>query len=475
MNQPIPPASTPKTPLAELLALAGPTVAQMASYTLMQFIDTWMLASWGEVLPTAAGQAGMVAWSVLCMGIGVLSVVNTLVSQNFGSGDLARCGRYLWLGVWFCVGYWLLILPLAWAGPALFSAFGHEPSLVRLESAYLQIVVGAAVMKMVATAFSQFLLATDRPGAVFAASITGVGANIIAAALLIQPTAWLRDVGQALGIGPAGVVGAAWAQNIGVGVEMLALAGFAVRPKVARMFNVGDWRLRPDYFRRLLGLGTPAGLQFFGDMTSWTLFSVWVMAPFGTSVMAANQFMFRFMAVSFMPPLGVGMAVTALVGRYIGAGQPQTGEQRAHLAFRLTALYMLSCGLVFFLGRNLLIGIFTDDPAVQAAGATLLVFGAIYQCFDAMYIIYNGALRGAGDTLVPGVVTAGLCWGLTVGGGYAATRLFPELGAAGPWSAATLYGIILGIFMYARFQWGKWRTLKVTGGEAEAAQVVVGA
>ena len=52
----------------------------------------------------------------------------------------------------------------------------------------------------------------------------------------------------------------------------------------------------------------------------------------------------------------------------------------------------------------------------------LLIFAAVYQFFDAMYIVYNGALRGAGDTLVPAVMTGVLCWGITVFGGYAVAR-----------------------------------------------------
>src|SRR3954467_15393680 len=46
---------SPRRPIWELLALALPTVSQMASYTVMQFIDTWILTRLGGVTaPTAA-------------------------------------------------------------------------------------------------------------------------------------------------------------------------------------------------------------------------------------------------------------------------------------------------------------------------------------------------------------------------------------------------------------------------------------
>ena len=46
-----------RRPLVVLLFLAAPTVAQMASYTLMQFTDRWMLARVGDLEAAAAGTA----------------------------------------------------------------------------------------------------------------------------------------------------------------------------------------------------------------------------------------------------------------------------------------------------------------------------------------------------------------------------------------------------------------------------------
>src|SRR5262249_2845942 len=100
-------------PLRELLGLAIPTVMQMASYTTMQFIDTWMLAkAVGTAAPAAVSQAGGMSFSFLSFGIGTVMVVNTLVSQNYGQRNYAHCGRYLWQGIWFGIAYAVLMLPL---------------------------------------------------------------------------------------------------------------------------------------------------------------------------------------------------------------------------------------------------------------------------------------------------------------------------------------------------------------------------
>src|SRR5205085_7692639 len=119
-----------------------------------------------------------------------------------------------------------------------------------------------------------------------------------------------------LGFPRLGIVGAGWAQNIGVTVETIVLFAFALAPRIVRQFNSLDWRPRFDAMKTLLRVGAPAGVQFVADVLAWAIFSSVVMGQFGETAMTANTFMFRFMVVSFMPAFGIGSAITALVGRY---------------------------------------------------------------------------------------------------------------------------------------------------------------
>src|SRR4051794_23886843 len=131
------PVSTSR-PLAELLYLALPTVAQMASYTVMQFIDRWMLAKVGTLEATAAGTAGITFFCFLGFGFGLLFVVNTLVSQNFGRGNLRATGPAMWQGVWFGVLFGLATMGLIPIAGWVFRAMHHEPAVASLEASYIQ-------------------------------------------------------------------------------------------------------------------------------------------------------------------------------------------------------------------------------------------------------------------------------------------------------------------------------------------------
>lgn len=441
-----------RRPLAELLVLALPTVAQMASYTVMNFTDTWMLSRLGLVEPTASANASLFGFAITSIGFGTLWVVNTLVSQSFGRGDARRCGEYLWAGIWFGVVFGLLMLPILPLANGLFLGFGHETRLAELESTYLWITLSFTAIRLPGAAIGQFLLAVDKPGRVLVAAAIATVVNIVANYGLI----WGH-----FGLPEMGLAGAAWGTNFAAVVELAILIFFVSQAKVRRTYFVNQWRPKLERMITLIKVGLPAGLQFVGDVLAWAVFGMLVMAVFGTKAMAANTFMMRYMSMSFMPAFGISAAVTALVGRYIGRGMFDVAAQRARLGFLVTGAYMLGLGAMFLIFRRPLIELFTDDPEVVRWGAMLLIFAAVYQFFDALYIVYNGALRGAGDTLIPAAVTAGLCWLMVVGVAYAVARWLPELGLAGPWLVASVYGAMLGLFMWLRFRTGGWRAIRI--------------
>jgi multidrug resistance protein, MATE family len=137
---------------------------------------------------------------------------------------------------------------------------------------------------------------------------------------------------------------------------------------------------------------------------------------------------------------------------------------------------MLTCGVFYLVFRNDLMQLFNEDPAVVELGGGLLIVCAIFQLFDAMFIIYIGALRGVKDTFWPSIVQISLCWGLVVGGGYGIAKLKPEWGIYGPWSLGIIYGIILGFYLMLRFRSGRWRTMQPESpGEAQTFDVAIAA
>jgi len=197
-----------------------------------------------------------------------------------------------------------------------------------------------------------------------------------------------------------------------------------------------------------------------------------LVGKFGENHMTAGWVTLGYMHLSFMPAVGFSVAVSSLVGRYIGAGQPDIAAARARTGLCLAMVYMTICAAAFWVFREPMIKFFLPGviDEVQAReiiniGGKLMICAALFQTVDAFGIIYAGALRGAGDTVWPGLITIIYSWGLIVGGGWLMTEFFPQLESLGPWVGAAVYIILLGLTMWWRFESGKWRNIDLLGKE----------
>ena len=436
------------SPMREILTLAIPTVLQMSSYTLEQFCDTLMLAKVSDDYATAAGQGGMLAFAVISFGFGVMMLINALVSQCFGGNRPADCGRFLWQGVWFGVGYSVLVLPLIFIAGPVFRWMGHDAKLIPLEVDYFNVSLYLIVAKMLALALGQFMLAINRPNVVLAAAATGVLSNVFVNWLLIYGN-W--------GFPTLGVAGAAWGTNAAILTELLIVAAYVFGPTIRKTYNTLEWKFDRIKTGELLRTGLPAGLQTAGDVVSWTLFLGFVMAYYGTATLAANNYVMQYVKLSFMPAWGFATAVTAIVGRYVGAHQPDVAIARANLGLKITLVYMVSLGVTFLLFQMPLLRVFTSDPETLRVGQIVLWCCCGFMVFDAMFVIYLGALRGVTDTFWPMVVQMALVWTLVVAGGTAAAAYLTHLGPAVPWMISLAYCVILSIYLRHRFLSGKWK------------------
>ena len=121
-------------PIREVWAQAWPSVLTMVSYTLMQFVDSLMVAQVGPIEMAAQGNGGIWSFVPLAFLFGVLSMVNTFTAQNVGAGRREEIARFAWTGFWFSLVVWVVIM-LPWAAclPLVFQYSGHSQKLLTLD------------------------------------------------------------------------------------------------------------------------------------------------------------------------------------------------------------------------------------------------------------------------------------------------------------------------------------------------------
>lgn len=480
-----------RSAIAELLAIAIPSIAVMTSYSVMQTIDKLVVKELGPDALSAVGNGGIAAFVPGAAMMGLLGLINTFVSQNVGANKPERAAGYAWAGIWISIAVWVLVmLPFALGFPWLFKSmhwvFGLEPyspAVMEMQTEYGVILILGLIFVFISRSLSNFFYGIHQAKIVLLSSLAGNIVNVVLCYGLV--------LGK-LGLPELGVKGAAISTVVGGVIEAAVPTVAFLTGKTAREFSTrAVWRPRwinvADLFRK----GWSAALMSSNEILCWFIFLTGFVASFdagravGESVNnAAGWITLQFMHLSFMPSVGMSIAIAAVVGKQVGAKRLDLAASRAWLGTIITIVYMTVCAAVFVVFREDLVGFFlSDDPPkelVERLGesgaalrhahingeiieiaATLLILAAGFQFFDAIAIAISGALRGAGDAVWPGIVTVILSWVVIVGGGWITVQYFNDLGSLGPWIAAALYIIALAISFLVRFLSGKWRDMGV--------------
>jgi multidrug resistance protein, MATE family len=439
--------------LREVTVMAGPIILGLMSQTLMQTADGVIVAYWDPVAFAALGSSGIWVFILSTFMLGIVGCVSTFVGQSFGRGEKQHCAKYAWQGIYLSIALGALSLFL-WplAGP-LFRSMPHSETVTQYEITYFQVRVFGYIFLGWAAALTAYFQAIGRPmipmGVAFFSNLLNIALDIVFVF--------------GIGVFPEwGIFGAGLATVISQGAMVLALHAVFINNASHRAFNTrGAYAFDGLRMRELFRIGMPAGLTFLLEATTWGVFTSWIVGYFGDVALAANNAAITVMHLSFMMAVGLNHAMAPIVGKWIGLGKPDVAVARTKTALKLAMMYMGLLGLLFALfGDKIVYFGFGRDEAVTALGHRLLILAAIFQVFDAITIVTEGSLRGAGDTRWMAVVTflASYCVFLPLAALFA---IVLEMGAYGGWVGATIYIIGLSGLFYYRFNSQKWREMSI--------------
>lgn len=441
--------------------LAGPIIASMISRTVMSFVDFVMVSALGTEAQAAIMPAQILLFCVISFGMGVLSVTNAFVAQALGRGDRAECSAYGWQGVWLSAAMAVLALPAWWGVPGFFAWIGHEPAVQAMEIDYVRIGILGFFPMLAAVALSNFFTGVHKPSVAFWTALAANGFNVAGNFALIYGY-W--------GFPKMGIAGAAVATQLAAALQTLLLVAWMLRPHFAHTYHtLHTWRPNWTRMRRIVTFGVPAGAQFTVDILAFTIFTLFLVGQFGTTQLAAHNLAFKFLEVSFMPTVGLGVAVTAAVGKAIGADDRRHARRVTRWGAGMGVAYMGLIAVGYLTLRHPMIALLTDDAGVAAWAAKILLLCAVFQVFDALGIVHMHALRGAGDNLWPALVGAGYAATVFITGGWFVATWFPQWDALGPWACATLYISLLGTTLWARWKFGPWERIEMLQPSVPAA------
>ena len=262
---------------------------------------------------------------------------------------------------------------------------------------------------------------------------------------------------------------------MGITLASLINLAFLLSGPIDRRFaSRRTLRIDLGKMRALLKIGVPAGVGLMVNVAFWGVALFALVGRFGREALAATSAVLSYANLSVMPIVGMSSALTAAVGKAIGAGRKELAMQQTKTCLKIALVYMGLIGACFFFLRDELMVFWSEDPQVIAIGSNILVCAALYQMFHAARVTYAGALRGAGDTVWLALISAiGAIGILGVGGGLV-VWLFPGFGALGPWVVAAFSIAVVGLANRWRFKSNRWMHIDLFKHPAPPASVSVG-
>ncbi len=446
-----------KTLYKDFMKMAWPAMVESVLMSLVNLVDTMMVSKCGTSAVAAVGlttQPRMIFYAVFfAMSIAVTAIISRRKGQNDRVGANACLAQSMGL---------VAVLGVVLCGTAMIVA---EP-LVRFAGANDETIVEATkyfritVFGLIFTSFGMIINAAQRGSGNTKISMrTNVVANItniIFNALLINGI-WIFP--------EMGVTGAAVATLIG-NIASCGMSFFSLFEKEKYLYfnfkGMIHWNLMQ--LKTLGKVAVGASTEQLVMRIGFFVFAK-VIAELGTAEVATHTICMNIMLLSFASGDGLGVAASALIGQNLGKKRPDLAALFAKAGQRVGLVISFILILLMVFGGGFMIELFADPKDVNysyvtEAGRILTLFIAAISPGQISQVIYNGALRGAGDTkyvAFTSMISIGVFRTILA----CILCIFTPLGLFGAWISllADQY-VRLGFSAY-RFLSGKWKEIHI--------------
>ena len=420
-----------------MLALATPIVLAEVGWMTMGIVDTMMVGRQADssVAIAAVSLGGILYNAVAIFGTGLMLGLDTVVSHSYGAGDLDDAHRSLVNGVYLSLAMTPAAMELIHLLQLLMHSFGTDPAVLAQAIPYLRAVNWSTMPLLLYFVFRRYLQGIDLAKPVMF--------SLVSANLINLVGNWALIYGH-LGFRAMGTVGSGWSTCVAriymASFLMVYCLYYDLRYKMG-LLNASRWPHFPRVWR-LVTLGFPAAMQLGLEVAVFAVTTA-LIARLGAVPLASHQIALNTVSLTYMVPLGLGSAAAVRVGQAFGRRDPHAASRAGWTAMALGAVFMTCTALIFWFLPGYIVRIYTPDPVVIRGATKLLFVGAFFQLFDGQQAVATGALRGAGDTRTPMILSAAVYWllGLPLGAYLCFRRGW---GAAGLWSGLSISLILIG-------------------------------
>lgn len=250
-----------------------------------------------------------------------------------------------------------------------------------------------------------------------------------------------------------GIEGAARATVVAQGVGMCIALLYINNTHPLLSIKKKDLLFNMKLFKEGLKIGLPTSVQQCA-IALGLIALLSIVNSFGTDTLTAYGAAGKVDTIITQAILTLSGALAAFAGQNIGAGKFNRVRRGLRFSLYINAGFSLIMFATLWLWGDVIMRAFTDDQQVILIGKEFLVITGGFLIFHGSLNVYNGALRGAGDTFLTMMVSLFSLWLVRIPLAY---YLGENFGRAGVWWGIGLSIVIAFIITYIYYKTGRWK------------------
>ena len=442
--------------VATVLSLSAPAILAELSTTLMQYIDAAMVGSLGAHATASIGIVESSIWLLDGLAMSAAMGFTVQVAQLIGAGRDRDARNVLRQAIVMLLLFGLLLVGVGVSiAGRLPQWLGAAPELYEDASRYFLVCSCALIPLAMARLGTGMLQCSGDMRTPSMLNVLSCVLDVCFNALLIKDGWDLSLFGAHLHVPCAGlgIVGAALGTLLAQTVTAMLLLWCAlVRSKRLALRERGTWVPQPTTLRPAWSICWPMFVERGVTSAAYVACTA-IVAPLGVVAVAANSLAITAEAVCYMPGVGIEASATTLVGQTLGAKRKDLARAFARLSTAVGMVVMSASGLLMFVFAPQIMAALTPDEAVRALGVQVLRIEAFAEPLFAASMVASGALRGAGDTLVPSIISLASMWGVRI---TLMTLVAPVWGLTGVWCVMAFELCVRGCLFLWRLLRDRW-------------------
>lgn len=383
---------------AKLLSFSIPLIFSSMLQLLFNAADVIVVGRFaGENSLAAVGATGALINLMVHLFVGLSVGANVITAHFFGAGRKHEVEQSVHTAILVSIYSGILLTVVGIFGTSFILQFMQVPAEVfDLASLYLKVYFAGITASIVYNFGSALLRAkgdTQRPMYyLLFAGVINVVLNLLFVILFKMD-----------------VAGVALATIISQCVSAALVVGALMREEGEFHLNLRKLRIERAILIRVIQIGVPAGFQgMVFSLSNIVIQSA--INTFGAQVVAGSSAAGNIEGFIYTAMNGFAQGALTFSSQNLGAGRLDRVKRAVVMSELAVLVTGLAMGGVVFLFREFFLGLYSDNPAVIAAGATRISIICLLYALCGMMEVTANTVRGLGHSLLPMVVSiAGVC------------------------------------------------------------------